>query len=157
MRRYSCCKRSTKASINTSVGLNIRRLPPPGGAHFRLPMTLPPERDRHALNSMRLTITLWWGCSRHKIKAQSLSFDVLCPRGYRLSQLSFCEAVRNNSIFDVKTSILAHHLQAPHQLTCQPFRAQRWRDGSIDGDSDAFLCRHRYPRSRMGGKEYSLV
>src|SRR5215510_858926 len=143
MRQYSCCKHSTKASINTSVGLNIRRLPRPGVTHVHLHMTLHSENDRCALDSMRLTITLWWCCSRHKIKAQSLSFDVLCPRGYRLSQLSFCEAVRDNPIFDVETSILAHHLQAPHQLTCQSFRAQRWRDGSIDGDRDAFLCRHR--------------
>src|SRR5215475_12124655 len=142
MRRYSCCKRSTKASINISVRLNIRRLPR-HGVTVRLHVSLHPESDRHALDGMRLTITFRWGSSLHEIKAQGLSFNVLCPRGYRLSQVSFREAVCDNPVFNVETSVLAHHLQAPHQLTCQPFSAQRWRDGSIDGDSDAFLCRHR--------------
>src|SRR5438132_917514 len=143
MRRYSCCKRSTKASINTSVGLNIRRLPGPEMTHGCLYVTLHSESDRHALDRMRLTITLRRGRSRHEVQAQGLSFDVLCPGGYRLSQVSCCEAVCDNPVFSVETSLLTHHLQAPYQLTRQPFRAQRWRHDSIDGDGDAFLRCHR--------------
>src|SRR5215468_5848641 len=116
MRRYSCCKRSTKASINTSVGLNIRRLPRPGVTHRCLHVTLHSKSDRHALNRMRLTITLRRSSSHHEIKAQGLSFDVLGPRGYSLRQVSFREAVGDNPVFNVETSVLAHHLQAPHQL-----------------------------------------
>src|SRR5215510_6483816 len=111
MRRYCCCKRSTKASIDTSVGLNIRRLPGHGMTHGCLHVTLHSECDRHALDGMRLTVTLRRGSSRHEIKAQGLSFDVLCPPGDRLSQVSFCEAVGDNPVFDVETSVLAHHLQ----------------------------------------------
>src|SRR2546430_1331555 len=105
MRRYSCCKRSTKASINTSVGLNIRRLPRPGVSHGCLHVTLHSESDRHPLNRMRFTITLRWCCSHHKIKAQSLSFDVFCPCGYRLSQVPFREAVG------------AYYSEAPRNVT----------------------------------------
>src|SRR5262249_5355913 len=113
MRRYSCCKRSTKASINNSVGLNIRRLPRPR-VTVHLHVTLHPESDRHPLDCMRLTITLRRCSSRHEVKAQGLSFDVLCPRGYRLGQVSFREAVCDNPVFNVESSVLAHHLQASH-------------------------------------------
>src|SRR5262249_8608805 len=143
MRRYSCCKRSTKASINTSVGLNIRRLPRPEVTHGCLYATLHSESNRHALDGMRLSITLRRGRSRHEVETEGLSFDVLCPCGYRLRQVSFREAVRDDPVFNVETSILAHHLQAPHQLTRQSLRTQRWRDDSIDGDGDAFLSCHR--------------
>src|SRR6266705_2683314 len=106
MRRYSCCKRSTKASINTSVGLNIRRLPRPGVTHGCLHVTLHSESDRHALDRLGLTITLRWCCSRHEVKTQSLSLDVLCPCGYRLRQVSFREAVGDNPVFNVETGVL---------------------------------------------------
>src|SRR5215510_105650 len=154
MRRYSCCKRSTKASINISVRLNIRRLPR-HGVTVRLHVSLHPESDRHALDGMRLTIT-FRRSSLLEIKAQGLSFNVLCPRGYRLSQVSFREAVCDNPVFNVETSVLAHHLQAPHQLTHQPFRVQRWRDDGINSDGDAFLRCYCQPGSRVGTNEHLL-
>src|SRR5712692_11906649 len=106
MRRYSCCKRSTKVSINNAVGLNIRPFPSPQVTHVPLSATLHPERDTHTLDRMRLTIALRRCRSRHEIKAQGLSFDVLGPRGHRRGQFCFRKAIGDDTVFNVGPSVL---------------------------------------------------